>query len=186
MLRGLHGCVSDRSATYSRANDYLTGIAKKWLEALKGDVFYPETFSYMMKAFQSLLGATLSTESLRSLALYITFAVHRPKRNEPRPLRSTKSLRKPRQVLYRPTRSSTISFTSSGPTQDGNGIPRTMTRLEIGIKILGMYTDLLCGKDTTNTKKFARTVTNKVLWTSSNRDGWVLKNTVAPPSLSRR
>ena len=170
ILRGLHGCVSNRSATYSRANDCLTGIAKKWLEALKGDVFYPETFSYMITAFQSLLGATLSTESLRSLALYITFAVHRPKQNESRPLRSTKSLKKPQQVLYRPARSSTTSFTSSGPIQYGNEIPRRMTRLEIGIKILGMYTDLLCGKDVTNIKKFARTVTNKVLSTSSTCD----------------
>ena len=38
-----------------------------------------------------------------------------------------------------------------------------LTQLQVALKILEMYLDILCeGSDTTNIKKFARTVTNKV------------------------
>ena len=169
MLKGLLECVSfDAFTPMFLTNGHGIGITKKWLEALKGDVFYPETFGYMIPAFQSLLGTTLSAESLRSLALYVTFAVHRPKENDHYLLRSAKSVRRPQQPSHGPVRRSTNSSTSPAPHH--NGTPRAMTRLETGIKILSMYTDLLCGKDTTNIKKFARTVTNKVLCSRSKLD----------------
>ena len=40
---------------------------------------------------------------------------------------------------------------------------KDLTRLQIALKVMAMYTDLLCEKDdVSNIKKFARIVTNKV------------------------
>ena len=39
---------------------------------------------------------------------------------------------------------------------------RTLSRIEMGTKILRLYADILCQKDQSTIKKFARTVTNKV------------------------
>ncbi len=106
-----------------------------------------------------MLTTNMSAESLRALALYITYAVHKPKQKSPQQLQSTRSLK---QRADGPSRRATIVAASPRPSRyQDSGIE--LTRLEVALKVLGMYTDLLCEKDdTTNIKKFARIVTNKV------------------------
>ncbi|MCJ1322959.1 hypothetical protein MMC15_008309 [Xylographa vitiligo] len=138
-------------------------ILKKWLDSLKTGVFYTETFEYMIAAFRSLLTLAPSTDSLRSLALYITYAVNAPKEETAHLLRSSRTIRLPQHSFNPPQRRSTTASSSPRIGFGGYDEKPVMTRLEIGIRILDMYADLLCQKDLNNIKKFARTVTNKWL-----------------------
>ncbi|MCJ1399799.1 hypothetical protein MMC11_003002 [Xylographa trunciseda] len=138
-------------------------ILKKWLDILKTGTFHIETFEYMIAAFKSLLTLAPSTDSLRSLALYVTYAVNAPKEEAAHLPRSAKTIRQPQHSFNLPQRRFTTPFPLPKTGNGDNDIKPAMTRLEIGIKILSMYADLLCQKDLSNIKKFARTVTNKWL-----------------------
>ena len=116
----------------------------------------------MIAAFRSLLTLAPSTDSLRSLALYITYAVNAPKEETAHLLRSSRTIRLPQHSFNPPQRRSTTASSSPRIGFGGYDEKPVMTRLEIGIRILDMYADLLCQKDLNNIKKFARTVTNKV------------------------
>lgn len=62
-----------------------------------------------------------------------------------------------------PSRRKTLGSSSPRPVTQLNGSASHLTQLQIALKILELYTDLLCQKDDfTNITKFARTVTNKV------------------------
>lgn len=62
-----------------------------------------------------------------------------------------------------PSRRKTLGSSSPRPVTQQNGSASHLTQLQIALKILELYTDLLCQMDDfTNIKKFARTVTNKV------------------------
>ena len=117
----------------------------------------------MIAASRSLLTLAPSTESLRSLALFITYAVNAPKEETAHPLRSSKTVRLPQHTFSPPQRRFTTTFSSLRPGNGGYDDNPAMTRLDIGIRILDMYADLLCQTDLNNIKKFARTVTNKVI-----------------------
>ncbi|MCJ1396460.1 hypothetical protein MMC18_009350 [Xylographa bjoerkii] len=138
-------------------------ILKKWLDTLKTETFYTETFKYMIAAFKSLLTLAPSTDSLRSLALYVTYAVNAPKEEAAHLPRSAQSVRLPQHSFNPPQRRFTTTFPPPKTGNGGNDDKPAMTRLEIGLQILDMYADLLCQKDFNNIKKFARTVTNKWL-----------------------
>ena len=138
------------------------GFVKKWLDVLKSEDFFANTFDFFIGAFRSLLGSTLSADSLRSLALYITYATHKPKDIAPSLLHPTKSVRRLQSSSNSSRRRSTYSSSSpvfSSNRQEG---PKELSRLEIGVRVLEMYADLLCQPEVINIKKFARTVTNKV------------------------
>jgi len=77
--------------------------------------------------------------------------------------RAAKSLRRPQQTLHTPPRRSTTSSTSPSREEGSLGTSQALTRAEMGVRVLEMYSDLLCQKDLANIKKFARTVTNKVI-----------------------
>jgi len=140
--------------------DHRLGIVKKWLEALKGETFTPDTLQYFIGAFKAVLTMHPSTESLRALALYITYAIHKPKQKLSFPLRPTKSLK------LRSDNSSPVQtplMASPSPLTNESKISLELTQLQVALHILEMYVGILCdGNDTTNIKKFARTVTNKV------------------------
>lgn len=138
---------------------YLLGIVKKWLDALKGEPFTSDTFDHFMRAFKSMLTSNISGESLRALSLYITYAVHKPKQKVPQSVRHARSVK---QQTDGSSRRATILTASPSPLRNQDG-EKELTRLQIAIKVMGMYTDLLCEReDVTNIKKFARIVTNKV------------------------
>lgn len=140
------------------------GIVKKWVDALKGESFSSGTFKYFLRAFKSMLTTNISAEALRALALYITYAVHKPKQRQPQPMRNARSLK---QNSADSSRRATILAACPSPTRNqDSGIE--LSRLKVALEVLAMYTDLLCEKnDVTNIKKFARIVTNKVKVTGS-------------------
>lgn len=134
------------------------GIIKKWLEALRGETFTEQTFSFFFETFKSIITRNLSADSMRSLALYITYATHKPSQKTSLPLRvkSVKlntSLSSRRKTLGSPSPESSILNEEQTPR---------LTGTQIALRMLDLYADLLCQKgDFANIHKFARTVTNK-------------------------
>lgn len=133
---------------------------KRFLDALRAEPFQIDVFSSFMEAFTSLVKCNLSAEVFRSLALFVTYALHKPSVSAiktPKSRHGTVTGRsaKPADPIRRPG----ISTDSDGK----QGTATILTKRQIGTGILEMYTELLCEKgSTTNLKKFARTVTNKV------------------------
>ena len=143
----------------THANNELVGIIKKWLEALKGDMFTSQTFEYFLEAFQSLLIRPLAADSMRSLALYITYAIHKPRQKPSTPLRG-KSIKLTTDL---PSRRKTLSSPSPRPSMRQEDLTPRLTQLQVALRVSELYTNLLCQKgDLANIHKFARTVTNKV------------------------
>jgi hypothetical protein len=138
----------------------IVGIVKRFIDALKGESFMQEVFPSFVEAFRTLVESSLSAEIFRSLALFITYALHRPSASASRTPMSRQGTTSARLSM--------ISVKSRTPTlitslDDKQGTNPSLTKQQVGAKILEMYADLLCEKNsTTNLKKFARTVTNKV------------------------
>ena len=134
---------------------------RRFLDALKAETFPREVFPAFMEAFTSLVKCNLTAEVLRSLSLFITYAYHKP---------ASSASRTPRgQYGTLRSRSGTVLKGQKRPTlatfSDGKDAVSTtsMSKGELGTKILEMYADLLCeNSSSSNLKKFARTVTNKV------------------------
>jgi hypothetical protein len=133
---------------------------KRFLDALKAETFSRDVFPSFMEALTSLVKCNMTAEVFRSLALFITYAYHKP---------TSSASRTPRvQAGTLPSRSSTINSGPRRPTIstlfDGKDIASlTLTKRQLGSRVLEMYTDLLCEQgSTSNIRKFARTVTNKV------------------------
>ena len=133
---------------------------KRFLDALKAETFPRDVFPSFMEALTTLVKCNMTAEVFRSLALFITYAYHQP-------MSSTSRTPRP-QYGTLPARSGTIS---NGPRRpivstlfDGKEVASTtLTKRQLGTKVLEMYTDLLCERGSTaNIRKFARTVTNKV------------------------
>lgn len=96
---------------------------------------------------------------MRSLALYITYAIHKQKPTPFTPVRG-KSIKLNTDF---PVRRKTLGSPSSQPPVQRDDADPKLTQLQVALKVLEMYADLLCFKDdSSNIKKFARTVTNKV------------------------
>jgi len=132
---------------------------KKWLEALKCEAFTMKTSAYFLETFQLLLTKNLSADSMRSLALYITYAIHKPKQQALTPIRG-KSINLRTDLPYR---RQTLSSPSPRPSRTIDESDPELSQLQVALRVLEMYTDILCAKDdVSNITKFARTVTNKV------------------------
>ncbi|PWY96407.1 beige/beach domain protein [Aspergillus sclerotioniger CBS 115572] len=121
-------------------------VNKKFLEALKVEEHTPEALRLHTAAFGSLMEGCLSADLLRSLALYITYALHKPR--ESSRLQKKKSMRFNTGV--RPVT----------PAAKDKYVSSTVLATEM----LRMYSSLLCNAhDLGPIKKFARAVTNKWL-----------------------
>lgn len=133
-------------------------------------MFCREILPDFLAAFKVLVRASMSADVLRSLSLFITYALH--KHSPIRPLRVKRS-------NVQLERSSTINVARMDPglrNVDQAGIGGGLvtkevnfTRQQVGTAMLGMYHDFLFeeGNGIANIKKFARTVTNKVsFWPS--------------------
>lgn len=133
---------------------------KKWLEALKAETFTVGSFRHFMDAFRSLLTNNLSAESLRTIALYITYGT---RKLQPNLSDSSRHARNEEQQVKTSNRRITITdvpLSPGGPKITQNS---ALPRLQAAFEILNLYCDILCKTgDITNIKKFARTVTNKV------------------------
>lgn len=96
---------------------------------------------------------------MRSLALYITYAIHKPKHSESYPTRG-KSVKITTNVS---SRRQTLSSASPRSTKQQDQFAPQLSQLHVSLKMLELYADILCHKnEVANIKKFARTVTNKV------------------------
>jgi hypothetical protein len=130
------------------------------LFGLKGEGFSRDILPEFLVAFKALVKTNMSADVLRSLSLFITYSLH--KHNPTRPLRAKKSnvqLRRPGTLGGMITGTLTPVGVSGELNAEG-----PFTRQQIGVMVLEMYHDLLCedGNGTSNLKKFAKTVTNKV------------------------
>jgi hypothetical protein len=111
-----------------------------------------------MLAFEILVKSNLSQEVMRSLSLFITYAFHTPPSSNPR---TPKAL----VTLSRPSTPGTTKKSVAEPTRVLTPVATTrlLSRRQLGTRVLGMYSRILCEKGNMNhIKKFARTVTNKV------------------------
>ncbi|CAG2001797.1 unnamed protein product [Fusarium graminearum] len=134
-------------------------IVKRLLDAMKGEVVSEDTISHFMGAFEILVTSNFSQEVMRSLSLFITYAFH----SQPLPVN-----RSPRALSINSRTGTPLPRrrgTPTDPTAAGiaSGL-KFLTKKQLGVKVLSMYSRILCEKgNTTHIKKFARTVTNKWL-----------------------
>jgi hypothetical protein len=130
---------------------------------LKGESFSADVFPDFLEAFSAVFKCSISPETLRSLALFVTFA-----------LQDSRAF---------PNRTSTIAKRNRLGPLNGHGGPVTgrersasgpspfnapispameVSRYEIGVQMLEVFTEVLCEPGTEIVYKFATTVTNKV------------------------
>ena len=127
---------------------------------MKGESVSEEVLPHFMTAFEALVLSNLSQEVMRGLSLFITYALHvvpLSQARTPRPSSAISRSSTPRPGMMRRA-TGDVSGTST-PT----GV-KYLTKKQLGTKVLSLYSRILCDKDNTNNiKKFARTVTNKVI-----------------------
>ena len=110
-----------------------------------------------IESFESLVKSNYNAEVHRSIALFITYTFHTP---------AGSSLRTPKPMTPH-SRSSTPGMLRRPTIDTANSSPpstsKFLSRKQLGIRILEMYTRLLCTQGTlTDIRRFAKTVTNKV------------------------
>lgn len=116
---------------------------------------------FFISAIKNLVKCNYNTEVHQSLALFITYAFHPPSRSLPRTPKPT-TRRASQSVPLRQL----ITANGAGGTE-----ARSLTKKEVGIRLLEMFSQLLCEKgNVTIIRKFAKTVTNKVLDAWPSRD----------------
>lgn len=158
---------------------YRMRVVKKLIEAFKGEPITSETLDLALKAFKTILLACISSENLRLVALYITYAVHKSKSvivSTSTPIRMASTGGNsgsgtgsgPAGHGLRSRKSSRFDIRSrrAGPLLISQAGGETLTRTQIGIEVLKVYTEIVCdenGCGTANLKKFAKAVTNKWL-----------------------
>ncbi|KAI1996119.1 beige protein-like 1 [Ophidiomyces ophidiicola] len=126
-------------------------VIKKLLGSLKDGTFTAESLKLFMPAFIGLTKCSMTAEALRSIALFITFSIHKPK--EQGKLQKKKSTA---SIAKQPRRAVANQFY-------GRAV-NSLSKEEIGIDLLRAFADIFCATDNTaNIQKFARTVTNKWL-----------------------
>jgi hypothetical protein len=140
------------------------GIIKRLLDALKAETLSHDIMPHFMASFESLVKCNYNAEVHRSIALFITYAFHIPAGSLPRTPKPASASSRPTTpalgILRRPTAeiSPLTSVTGS----------KMLSKKQLGVKILEMYTRLLCDKtNLADIRKFAKTVTNKVIYAAS-------------------
>ncbi|KAL1958650.1 hypothetical protein VTO42DRAFT_3993 [Malbranchea cinnamomea] len=143
-------CVESHNHRFNARRLARMRVIKRLLETLKSGYFTLESLQLCIKAFQPLVTSCMAAEVLRSIALFITYAVHRIK--DPNTLHSKKSLR----LDWRPRRLTTSQLPDPSAA--------FLSKERIGVEILRIYADILCRHDDPMAiQKFAKTVTNKWL-----------------------
>ncbi len=119
-----------------------------------------------MASFESLVKCNYNAEVHRSIALFITYAFHTATGSMPRtpkPASTSRSTTPGLGILRRPTVELGTATSATGS--------KMLTKKQLGVRILEMYTRLLCDKTSlTDIRKFAKTVTNKVTFTAGPKN----------------
>lgn len=157
------------------------GIIKRLLDALKAETVSEDILPHFMESFETLVKCNYSPEVHRSLALFITYAFHTPAisvSRTPKPGTLSHSSTPGPGIMKRPT----LDLSSASPSSG----TKPLSKKQLGIKILEMYTRMLCTKgNVADIRKFAKTVTNKVCTTKLREwKGRALANHFLVASLS--
>ncbi|KAI2619611.1 beach-domain-containing protein [Hypoxylon sp. NC1633] len=129
-------------------------IVKRLLDAVKSEPLPENVLPFFLSAVKNLVKCNYNTEVHQSLALFITYAFHPPSRSLPRTPK-TANRRDSHTVIPRPL----VHINGVGGNE-----ARPLSKKEVGIRLLDMYSQLLCEKgNLTIIRKFAKTVTNKWL-----------------------
>ncbi|KAI4274372.1 MAG: hypothetical protein L6R38_006112 [Xanthoria sp. 2 TBL-2021] len=134
-------------------------IIKKWLDALKTDSFRTKSFGFFLTAFKSLLAMNMAADHLRSLAMYITYAIEQGQHEEP--------------YLHNKTHHGVMrnsSIQTSNPQYDTSNVSKVdhsdieLPTSQMAIRLLELYAEILCiPGNTAHIARFTKTVTNKWL-----------------------
>ncbi|KAK4151448.1 hypothetical protein C8A00DRAFT_17139 [Chaetomidium leptoderma] len=135
-------------------------IIKRLLDALKAETISEDIMPHFMASFESLVKCNYNAEVHRSIALFITYAFHTPPGSLPRTPKpassNSRSTTPGLGILRRPTAEISPLSSTMGS--------KMLTKKHLGVRILEMYTRLLCEKtNLADIRKFAKTVTNKWL-----------------------
>ncbi|KAI1392104.1 beach-domain-containing protein [Hypoxylon trugodes] len=129
-------------------------IVKRLLDAVKSEPLLETVLPFFISTIKNLVKCNYNTEVHQSLALFITYAFHPPSRSLPRTPKPP-NRRASHSVLSRPL----VDVNGAS----GNDI-KSLTKKEVGIRLLEMYSQLLCERgNLAIIRKFAKTVTNKWL-----------------------
>ncbi|KAI1379000.1 beach-domain-containing protein [Hypoxylon crocopeplum] len=129
-------------------------IVKRLLDAVKSEPLLENVLPFYMSAIKNLVKCNYNTEVHQSLALFITYSFHPPSRSLPRTPKAA-NRRASHSVQLRPP-----VHVNGASVNDS----RSLTKKEVGIRLLDMYSQLLCEKgNLAIIRKFAKTVTNKWL-----------------------
>jgi hypothetical protein len=134
---------------------------KRLLDALKGETFSVDVFPDFLEAFSALFKCNTSKDNLRSIALFVTYALQD---NRAFPSHVNRQHRNSQRHSNGQVASDTPTSTprSNSPAQ----LPKTpndLSRHEVGVQVLEMFTEVLCNTESVEPmKKFAKTVANKV------------------------
>lgn len=122
-------------------------VLKRLLDALKSEALLRSTMASYSAALSALMPTAVSAEMLRSMALFVTYSVHK------------------RSATGRPRKPGRSRASSgAGSITPPLGESAILSQFEIGVEVLRLYSDMLCTKDDPSIiRKFARTVTNKWL-----------------------
>ncbi|KAL8692951.1 MAG: hypothetical protein Q9218_002128 [Villophora microphyllina] len=134
-------------------------VVKKWLDALKAETFNLTSFDHFLPAFRSMLAIQMSADHLRSLAMYITYALEKIRDEQESSSEQVSTSTEHQRTLGVQSIESDIDPVARQHCLD----PQLSTR-QVAIRVLQSYADLICSTgDTTNAAKFSRAVTNKWL-----------------------
>ncbi|KAL8852664.1 MAG: hypothetical protein Q9221_002424 [Calogaya cf. arnoldii] len=133
-------------------------IIKKWLDALKTDWFRTKSFGFFLTAFKSLLTMNMAADHLRSLAMYITYAIEQAQHEEPylqNKIHHDAMSNNPIQMLD-------PQIDTNDASKVGH-IDIELSTSQIAFRLLELYAELLCiPGNTAHIARFTKTVTNKV------------------------
>lgn len=137
------------------------GIIKRFVDALKGEMFNADVFPDFLEAFMALFKCNCSGDNLRSLSLFITYALQDSRAFSYRSIRSKRpTLRDSNDHISRTIDSERSTPRSLSPQSELNN---DLSRHEIGVQVLDAFSDVLCDADNVEfIKRFAKTITNKV------------------------
>ncbi|QDS69334.1 hypothetical protein FKW77_003516 [Venturia effusa] len=135
-------------------------VVKRMLDALKGETFSEDVFPDFLEAFSTLLKCNTSAENLRSIALFITYALQDDRASPMRTGRFHNNGQ--RQLNDQLSLNSRIDPLISRPGTPAQEHQKVLSNREVGCRLLQMYTDFLCDMASLDPiKKFAKTVANK-------------------------
>ena len=127
---------------------------------MKNPPFTQMTFKYFLDSFKVIISKNFSADMMRSLALFITFGLYKPKNNLSELFRRKSTKFRTNTISKR--KNDSITAPSDVENHD-NGVSEELGLRQVALGILELYRKLLCQKgDHNDIKRFARTVTNKV------------------------